>query len=188
MKKKQTVGLLLAAVMCLVGCSNIAMKTDTLSLSKDGTATYTIITDFSKDYYDLEELMVMAREEVTDYGSGVQIIESVVEEGMLRFQYGFDSLLHYAEFMDTTCYQGTVSEALKTGYKADAQLVLTKGGAVVLMKDKAIQDNHIFIWSEDVAVKFNDNILCYSDNLELNGKNGAIPKEETTGPYYVVYK
>ena len=46
MKKKQIVGLLLTAVMCLAGCSNAVIETDTLSLSKDGTATYTIISEF----------------------------------------------------------------------------------------------------------------------------------------------
>lgn len=188
MKKKQIVGLLLTAVMCLAGCSNAVVKTDTLSVSKDGTASYTIISDFSEDYYNLEELKVMAQDEVTAYGSGVRITEAVVEEGVLNFQYEFDSLSHYADFMGTTCYQAAVGQALKEGYKSDTQLLSAKDGSIVLMKDDAIQKHQLFIWNESVAVRCDGNVLYYSSNLSLNGKTDVVPKEGAAGPYYVVYK
>ena len=174
MIKKQMVGFLLAAVLCLMGCSNATIKTDTLSLSKDGTATYSIVSDFSEDYYNLEELMTMAQEEV--------------EDGVLHFRYAFDSLLHYAEFMETTCFQGTVADAIKKGYQSDLQLTSAKADAAISLKDETIQGFHIFVWTEDVAVKCNKSILYYSDNLTLNGRAGAVPKEGSEGPYYVVYK
>ena len=85
MKKKQIVGLLLTAVMCLAGCGSAVIEIDTLSLLSNGTATYTIISDFSEDYYDLEELKAMAQDEVTAYGNGVKITEAVGDEGMLNF-------------------------------------------------------------------------------------------------------
>ena len=188
MIKKQTVGVLLTVVMCLAGCRNSTIEADTLTLSKDGTATYSIVSDFSEEYYNLEELMTMAQEEVDDYGSGVQITESVVEDGVLHFRYAFDSLLHYAEFMETTCFQGTVADAIKKGYQSDLQLTSAKADAAIFLKDETIQGFHIFVWTEDVAVKCNKSILYYSDNLTLNGRAGAVPKEGSEGPYYVVYK
>lgn len=188
MKKKQMVGLLLAATMCLSGCGNAAIKTDTLSLSGNGTATYTIISDFTKDYYNLEELTTMAQEEVLAYGSGVQITEAVVEEGMLNFQYTFDSLSHYAAFMGTSCYQATVGQALKAGYKSDTQLISAKDGSSILMKDEAIQGYQLFVWNESVAVRCDGNVLYYSSNLSTSGKRDVVPKEEAGGPYYVIYK
>ena len=188
MKKKQIVGLLLTAVMCLAGCSNAVIETDTLSLSKDGTATYTIISDFSEDYYDLEELKVMAQDEVTAYGSGVQITEAVVEEGVLNFQYAFDSLSHYAGFMETSCYQETVEQAIKAGYKADTHLASAKDGSTILMNDEKIQRHRLFVWNEAVTVRCSGNVLYYSGNLRLKGKTDVVPKEGSSGPYYVVYK
>ena len=188
MKKKKIVGLLLAATMCLAGCSSAAIETDTLSLSDDGMATYTIISDFSEDYYDLEELKSMAQEEVTAYGTGVQITEAVVEEGILRFQYAFDSLSHYAGFMGTTCYQATVGQALREGYKSDTQLTSAKDGSTVQMKDAALQGYELLVWNESVAVRCDGNVLYYSSNLGLKGKTDVVPKEESTGPYYVIYK
>lgn len=188
MKKKQIVGLLLTAVMCLAGCSNAVIETDTLSLSKDGTATYTIISDFSEDYYDLEELKVMAQDEVTAYGSGVQITEAVVEEGILNFQYAFDSLSHYAGFMETSCYQETVEQAIKAGYKADTHLASAKDGSTILMNDEKIQRHRLFVWNEAVTVRCSGNVLYYSGNLRLKGKTDVVPKEGSSGPYYVVYK
>ena len=188
MKKKQIVGLLLTAVMCLAGCDNAVIQTDTLSLSKDGTATYTIISDFSEDYYDLEELKVMAQEEVTAYGSGVQITEAVVEEGVLNFQYAFDPLSHYAGFMETTCYQGAVEQAIKAGYKSDTHLASAKDGSTILMNDERIQRHQLFVWNEAVTVRCSGNVLYYSGNLKPNGKTDVVPKEGSSGPYYVVYK
>lgn len=188
MKKKQIVGLLLTAVMCLAGCSNAVIETDTLSLSKDGTATYTIISDFSEDYYDLEELKVMAQEEVTAYGSGVQITEAVVEEGVLNFQYTFDTLSHYAGFMETACYQSTVEQAIKAGYKSDTHLASARDGNTILMNDEKIQRHRLFVWNEAVTVRCSGNVLYYSGNLKLKGKTDVVPKEGSSGPYYVVYK
>ena len=188
MKKKQIVGLLLTAVMCLAGCSNAVIETDTLSLSKDGTATYTIISDFSEDYYDLEELKVMAQEEVTAYGSGVQITEAVVEEGVLNFQYTFDTLSHYAGFMETACYQSTVEQAIKAGYKSDTHLASARDGNTILMNDEKIQRHQLFVWNEAVTVRCSGNVLYYSGNLKLKGKTDVVPKEGSSGPYYVVYK
>ena len=188
MKKKQIVGLLLTAIMCLAGCGNAVIQTDTLSLLKDGTATYTIISDFSEDYYDLEELKVMAQEEVTAYGSGVQITEAVVEEGVLNFQYTFDTLSHYAGFMETACYQSTVEQAIKAGYKSDTHLASAKDGNTILMNDEKIQRHQLFVWNEAVTVRCSGNVLYYSGNLRLNGKTDVVPKEGSSGPYYVVYK
>ena len=188
MKKKQIVGLLLTAVMCLAGCGNAVIQTDTLSLLKDGTATYTIISDFSEDYYDLEELKVMAQEEVTAYGSGVQITEAVVEEGVLNFQYTFDTLSHYAGFMENACYQSTVEQAIKAGYKSDTHLASAKDGNTILMNDERIQRHQLFVWNEAVTVRCSGNVLYYSGNLKLKGKTDVVPKEGSLGPYYVVYK
>ncbi len=188
MKKKQIVGLLLATTMCLAGCSSAAIETDTLSLLGNGTATYTIISDFSKDYYDLEELKTMAQDEVTAYGNGVQITDAVVEEGVLKFQYTFDSLSHYAGFMGTSCYQATVGQALKAGYKSDTKLTSAKDGSTVSMKEASIQECQLLVWNESVAVRCDDNVLYYSSNLTLKGKTDVVPTEGSIGPYYVVYK
>lgn len=188
MKKKQIIGLLLVAMMCLTGCSEAVIETDTLSLSGNGTATYTIISDFSKDYYDLEELKEMAQEEVLAYGTGVQITEAIVENGKLNFQYTFDSLAHYTGFMETTCYQSSVEQALKNGYKSDTQLFSAKDGNTILMNDSSIQDYKLFVWNESVAVRCNGTVLYCSGNLSASGKTDAIPKEGANGPYYVIYK
>ncbi len=187
MKKKQIIGLLFAAVMCLTGCSGSPIEKDTISLSKNGTVTYTIVSDFSKAYYDLEELKAMAAEEVTEYGAGVQIAEALVEEGTLTFVYQFDSLSHYAGFMETACYQGTVAQALQAGYKQDTLLKAVKGDEVQ-MKDLNSDTHHLFIWNEPIAVRCTGKVLYYSDNLSVTEKTDAVPLGDTTGPYYVIYK
>ncbi len=189
MKKKTMVGLILAVVMCLAGCGSTSeIKTDTLSISGEGSATYTIISDFSDPSYDLNELLQMAQGEVQEYGTGVQITEAAVEEGVLHFVYNFHSLSDYAEFMDTSCFYGTVAQALKEGFKADTKLLAAKDGSSVSIGGEELGKYQLFVWNEEVAVRCDGKVLYYSDNLKLDGKNDVKPAEEALGPYYVIYK
>ena len=188
MKKKTIVGLILGTAMCLTGCGEAVIETDTLSISRDGNALYTIISDFSDPAYDLNELLSMAQEEVQDYGTGVQITNAVVEEGILNFNYAFDSLSDYAEFMDTSCFHGTVAQALQEGFKSGTELLSAKGGSTVTIGDEALQKYQLFVWNEEVAVRCDGNVLYYSENLKLTGKKDVQPAGESTGPYYVIYK
>ena len=189
MKKNQILGLVLVVLLCLSGCgSPDVIETDTLSLLKDGTATYTIVSDFSDPAYNLEELKGMAQAEVTEYGTGVIISNAVVEEGMLHFEYTFDSISHYAAFMGTSCYAGTVSQALKEGYKGDTKLLSVKDGSSVMMKDDAVQGYKLFIWNEPVAVRCSGNVVYHSENVSAAGKKGVQPVTNAVGPFYVIYK
>ena len=189
MKKNRILGLMLTMLLCLSGCgSTDVIETDTLSLLKDGTATYTIVSDFSDPAYDLEELKAMAQEEVTEYGTGVTISNAVVEEGVLHFEYTFDALSHYAAFMGTSCYTGTVSQALKEGYKGDTKLLSVKDGSSVFMKDEAVQGYKLFVWNEPVALRCSGNVMYHSSNVSLSGKKGVQPVTDAAGPFYVIYK
>ena len=90
--------------------------------------------------------------------------------------------------MGTSCYRATVGQALKEGYKSDTQLTSAKDGRTILMKDDSIQGYQLFVWNESVAVRCDGNVLYFSSNLSVSGKTDVVPKEESTGPYYVVYK
>lgn len=189
MKKRTVAGLILAAAIgCLSGCGTADIDRDTLSLSKEGTATYTILTDFSEPEYDLEELMDMAEAEVTAYGAGVEITKSDLEEGRLHFEYTFDSLRDYADFMDTSCYMGTVAQAGQNRYHLSAQMTSVKDGREYAIDVESMGDYNIFIWSEAVAVRCDGEVLYYSSNLEAVSKVDAAPLSDSTGPYYVIYK
>lgn len=190
MRKKQIVSLLLAsaAVLCLGGCGSQEIAADTLSIDKSGSALYTIVSDFSADYYDLDELKAMAESEVAAYGAGVQIMEAAVEEQVLHFQYGFTTLSDYAAFMGTSCYQATVRQALAAGYKADTEVISVKDGSSRQMKDDVLKDYQLFIWNEGVNVRVDGRVLYYSGNLSVQGKTDVIPKADASGPYYVIYK
>ncbi len=188
MKRIRILGLLFVLTLGLMGCGRqAAIQKDTLSLSGEGTVTYTIISDFSEPEYDLEELKQMAQEEIDIYGSGVQISQAEVAEGVLNFQYTFDSLAHYASFMETSCYSNTVAGALSQGYKSDTKLISSKNSSV-LMKDASISERSLFVWNEAVNVRCDGNVLYFSENLTPIGKTDVQPKEGSVGPYYVVYK
>lgn len=188
MKRKQIVGLIVAAAMCFGGCGSAEVTRDTLVMNPGGNLTYTIISDFTDPAYDLDELTQLAQQEVTGYGQGVQISSAVVEEGILTFRYTFDSFAHYAAFMDTSCYQSSVAEALRNGYKQDTKLISAKDGKSVALKELAIEGYKLFIWNEKIPVKCDGRVLYYSSNLKLTGKKEVAPKEDVIGTYYVIYK
>lgn len=188
MNKKQLVVFLTAVVLCLAGCGSTVTDTDTLSVKKDGSAVYTIVSDFPEAYYDLEELKEMAEAEVSAYGAGVQITEAAVEEEVLHFQYAFTSLTDYASFMETACYHGTVGQALSAGYKADTVLTSAKDGGSKKISNDALKDYQLFIWNEPVAVRVDGKVLYYSSNLTVKNKTDVAPNAEAAGPYYVIYK
>lgn len=190
MKKSQLSVLLLSLLLLLVGCGSnrAAITTDTLCLSDKGSFVYEIVSAFAESYYNVEELKQMAQEEVNTYGSGVAISKAEVENGVLHFAYTFDSLAAYAGFMETSCYQKTVAEALENGYKSDTVLVSVKNGESIIINDTSIRQRNLFVWNESVAVRCDGNVLCYSSNLNLINKTDVQPKEGSVGPYYVVYK
>ena len=190
MKKGRILAFLVLLIFCMTGCGNDdpAIEKDTLSVFRKGTASYTIISEFAESYYDVEELKNMAQEEINTYGVGVEISNAEVKDGLLNFQYTFTSLAHYAGFMKTSCYQGTVSSALSNGYKSDTRLVSAKNTSTIAMNDKSIQDRHLFVWNETINVRCDGDVLYYSENLTLINKTDVQPKDGSAGPYYVVYK
>lgn len=189
MKKQPYILLALSTVLCLIGCGReAALETDTLALSKSGTAAYSILSDFSKDYYDLEELKALAAEEIAEYGTGVLVSQANVEEGVLHFQYTFDTLSDYAAFMDTKCYNATVSKALKDGYRSTTEVLSVKDGTVKTLGDETLGEYHLFIWNEDIAVRCTGRVLYHSSNLTALNKTDVQPVEGSAGPYYVIYK
>lgn len=190
MKKYGLAGLCLAVLIGLAGCgSEAAVTEDTLTFEKDNTVSFTIVQDFSADYYDLEELKEMAQEEIDAYdGSGVSITSAEVgADNTLSFVYQFSDLATYADFMGTSCYTAQVSQALKDGYKKDTVLNSVKSGTVTL-GDNSVSEYQLMIWNEEISVRSATGILYYSDNLTVTDKKTAKPAEDTSGPYYIIFK
>lgn len=186
--KKTFAWLVVAVSICLTGCSEKIIQRDTLSLLEDGKASYTIVTDFSDPSYNLNELLDMARDELSDYGAGVSITEAVVENGVLRFVYTFDSLSVYADFMDTSCFYGTVSQALKEGFKPDTQLYSVKDYKAVNIGNQKLKKLKLLVWNENISVRAEGNVLYHSENLKVTDKTDAHPITNAEGPYYVIFK
>jgi len=188
MKKMTIVVIALVAAMCLAGCSEVAIERDTLSILEDGTASYTIISDFSDPSYNLNELLDMAQEEVQNYGDGVVITEAVVEKGVLNFVYTFGSLSDYADFMSTSCFYGTVAQALQEGFKSDTQLISAKDRSTVSIGSDKLKKYRLFVWNEAVSVRCDGNVLYHSANLKVSDKTDVHPASDAAGPYYVIFK
>ncbi len=190
MKKTTIVGLVLAIIMCMTGCNSepAPITTDTISLLEEDALTYTIISDFSDPSYDLGELIDMAQDEVEEYGAGVQISNAVVENGTLQFVYTFASVSDYEAFMGTSCFKGTVDQALQEGFKSDTVLTSAKGKASVILGTESIGRYHLFVWNEDISVRCDGRILYHSSNLTISDKTDAHPKDGAAGPYYVICK
>ncbi len=177
--------------ICLTGCgtsSAAAFSQDTISLQKDDSLTYTIVADFAESYYDVDELTQMAEEEVQETGLGVSVQSAQVTNGVIQFTYEMDSDEDYAAFMSTSCYLGTISSALHDSYRLKVTVNSVKDDSLVTLSDVSQTDYSLFIWNEVIAVYCPGKIMYYSTNLELTDNYSVVPLDDSTGPYYVVYK
>ncbi len=175
----------------LTGCGSSASSTfsqNTISLQKDRSLTYTIVTDFAESYYDVDELTQMAEEEVSETGLGVSVQSAQVTDGVIQFTYEMDSAEDYASFMSTSCYLGTISSALSDSYRLKVTVDSVKDDTQVTLADVSHTDYSLFIWNEEIAVGCPGKIMYYSTNLEMADDYSVVPLDESTGPYYVVYK
>lgn len=183
--------LLAAAVVMMWGCTTASLEAvsqDTIELKDDQSLTYTIVTDFDEDYYDVDELTAMAEEETEKSGLGIRVGSAFVTDDVISFTYEMDSADDYQTFMETSCYLGTIATALSDSYKLQVTVTSVKDQTQSILADVSHTGYSLFIWNEIIAVRCPGKVMYYSTNLELTDDYDVVPAADSTGPYFVVYK
>lgn len=133
MKKRVIMLTALALAGLLVGCTapkkeEADFKATTVMVHNDNTISAVIIEDFSKDYYDINELKKMVEEETAEINAicGADSVTCDVKSegnGMVRLTLNCSSCDSYNRFQDEDLFVGTYEEALAAGYDLDVNLV-----------------------------------------------------------------
>lgn len=214
---RMTTAILLAGLF-LCGCGESGTKNsavtekETVSASasafvievlKDGSITETITEDFSREYYDEENLKNMILAEVADFNNSSQEGEISVDKfenknGKLTVKMKYPSAEIYTAYNtnpynDGSLFLGTVAEAYDAGYSLDVSLKDIKGGQTIGKEELlGMGSGKILISKEPMYVKVPGKILYIGENVIADGKNQADMQADengnTLGEYYVVFK
>lgn len=196
-------GLLLCTAV-LTGCG-VAKLPDTvehtsLSIDKTGAITSYTVGVFDKEYYDLEELQTMGREEVAAYntehqtGDAVpltleQVAELPGEDGSVMVSYRYDSAETYRNYHERALFYGTVEQAVEAGYDFDGLnqvLFDTKGDKSIVSKDleeSGMAKKHVILLEEQTRVYCPYKVAYISENAEVL-EDGSI---DTAGIFETEY-
>lgn len=208
MKKNNCIKLA-AMVLCLllfVGCGEKAelgpVVTNTVFIEMDGSIIDYEIDTLDQDYYSVSDLDSMVRDDASTYnkevprpvnGSSKPLIAvnevAQLENGNVRVGVEFqtvEAMVTYNERfqVERKAFYGTVSEAIARGYEVKGNLYSRKRGNMNALTDEqidGIMSKNIFIITEPVNVRFEGEVLYFSNNVVMNADatEATVPEGET---------
>lgn len=212
MHKLGTAVSILLTAFLLAGCGEDkapeVMENETMSLTaivvqKDGSIIETITEDFSKDYYNEDNLRSMVLGEVADYNNGseegnISVDKFESENGMIVVQMKYPSPEAYKEYNtnqynDNSFFYGTVAQAYDSGYSVDVLLTDIKGEETIGKEELLdMGESRILITDTPMRVKLPGRIKYAGEHVTVVDKNQALMQAdengEAQGPYYIVFK
>lgn len=215
MRRLGTAAGILVTALLLGGCgknetSNSAetiqagkISSAVIELQKDGSVVETITEEFTKNYYNEENLKNMLLSEVADYNNGSENGNLSVErfenkDGKLMVQLKYPSTDAYTDYNtnqynDSTIFCGTVAEAYDAGYSFDISMTDSKGEETIGKEELlGMGENRMLITKVPVRVKLPGKIMYAGENIIVESRNQAIMQAdengEALGTYYIVFK
>lgn len=213
--RKVAIGMLVLAETCmlvLAGCGEEKVeepiRTSTLVLSADGSFTHCRVESFDKEYYQLDELENMIRQEVSEYvgtapgqtadGSQEVAVEqvSVLEEDQSQVMVAlhFADSGVYEDYMTevdqqvSELFYGTVQEALARGYDLGEALQDAKKGAAITAEQlEKSGENLILIFEDALQIRCASKVLYISGNVRMT-EAGYVDGTTGEGLKYVMIK
>ena len=185
------VGLLLVGI---VGCGKEAkIEVTTLTVNKDGSIVGTIIEDFGKPYYNLDELKKMISDEVTEYNAKDEE-DSVTLKSVEATGSNVTVIMNYKDSDDYTgmnqkaFFTGTVEDAYDAGYDLDVSLKSVSDETEISKTELLeMSDKHIVIVREPLNIQTFGKILYISDGVKIaeNSKVATVTGDDFS---YIVFK
>lgn len=215
MRRLGTAAGILVTALLLGGCgknetSNSAetiqagkISSAVIELQKDGSVVETITEEFTKNYYNEENLKNMLLSEVADYNNGSENGNLSVErfenkDGKLMVQLKYPSTDAYTDYNtnqynDSTIFCGTVAEAYDAGYSFDISMTDSKGEETIGKEELlGMGENRMLITKVPMRVKLPGKIMYAGENIIVESRNQAIMQADENGDalgtYYIVFK
>lgn len=180
---------LLMLCLFLTGCSEEIPEENTIAIDKKGVITYTVVEEFGKDFYDLEELRGDIEEEVENYnrnfGSDPLTLKTLEEDQgtivmQLRFAGAEDYERYYADYSGAALFAGTVEEARAAGYDLDGEFLGADGSLTDITQLSNLEKLKVLITNEAISIQVPGEIQCVSPSgsVTILEKKKALVKEE----------
>lgn len=198
MRRLKQILMIIAAACLMSGCGSVgksAPEGNSVCIQKNGEITQTIVEQFERNYYDVEELKAMMQDKIALFSDGAEniVCESVEEtDGNIVVKMVYKSGTDYTDFNNRELFCGTVAQAYAQGYSL--KNIQSENGTDIGDEEiAALSDNHILIIqtaaAEELRVNVYDKILYTSGNVTVSGKKDAvIPTGEEEALSYIVFQ
>ena len=185
MKKCLTTVLSGILVLSLSGCGQTAKLPEevvntSLVVEKDGKVISYLVNTFDKDFYSLDGLEEMVKNEAEEFNAAhtdtpeealtVKTVQALDDGAMVQVVQEFDSADSYAEYNDQDLFYGTRVEALAQGLTVNRELVNAADGTPADSEklDKALEKNHLIITNASAYIYCPYPVLYISEGVVLS--------------------
>lgn len=160
-------------LLLLVGCGKTPEET-TVSISKKGVITQTIVEEWDQANYDEAEFEADIEAQIEEYGTELVSLKSCeVKKNVITVVMEYATAADYAAFNGVQCFDGTIAEADAAGLIMNGTYYDTEGKET--SQHKVLEDSteRVLILNEPVAVEVPGAIVYVKDGVELLGKKKA---------------
>ena len=204
MKKCLTTVLSGILVLSLSGCGQTAKLPEevvntSLVVEKDGKVISYLVNTFDKDFYSLDGLEEMVKNEAEEFNAAhadtpeealtVKTVQALGDGSMVQVVQEFDSADSYAEYNDQDLFYGTRVEALAEGISVDLGLVSAADGtpAEEQKLNKALDKNHMIITNASAYIYCPYPVLYLSEGVVM-GEDGYVDASQSDGVVTILMK
>ncbi|MCR5832255.1 MAG: hypothetical protein K6G67_08980 [Lachnospiraceae bacterium] len=179
----------------LCGCKNdeYDFAETTITVEKRGKVKESIVENFDKDYYNLEELKTEFTASVDAYNESIGGDEiklrniELKKDSKIYVDLEFTGPSDYESFVGEKLFVGTVSDAYDNGYTMDVVLKgVEKGDKIDKLKIMSMADRNIIIMSEHARIRTFKDIAYVSANVDVIDSNEARVLSESDGLAYLI--
>lgn len=204
MKKCLTTVLSGILVLSLSGCGQTAKLPEevvntSLVVEKDGKVISYLVNTFDKDFYSLDGLEEMVKNEAEEFNAAhtdtpeealtVKTVQALGDGAMVQVVQEFDSADSYAEYNGQDLFYGTRVEALAQGSPVNKELVNAADGtpADPDKLEKALEKGHLIITNANAYIYCPYPVLYISEGVVM-GEDGYVDASQSDGVVTILMK
>lgn len=204
MKKCLTTVLSGILVLSLSGCGQTAKLPEevvntSLVVEKDGKVISYLVNTFDKEFYSLDGLEEMVKNEAEEFNAAhtdtpeevltVKTVQALGDGSMVQVVQEFDSADSYAEYNDQDLFYGTRVEALAQGSPVNKELVNAADGtpADPDKLEKVLEKGHLIITNASAYIYCPYPVLYISEGVVM-GEDGSVDASQSDGVVTILMK
>lgn len=204
MKNRKWMLPVMILLLCFfAGCGSAkvpeVIEKSTIAISKEGVVSAFIVDSFDKDYYDVNGLKDMAKQEADEYNRPFSLSEkmpvTVKDAAMVAtdntsvvLSYEFDTPATYEDFMQSRLYYDSLEVATRQRLLDAIKVYTLKDHKEKELNDLLDGKNyHVVIAEEPVIYYCPEKVVYVSEGLVVE-EDGSVNATNAIGTIYIVTK